>query len=339
MLPDKTKIAFAENDHSEKIELLKKSEIFSSLDITDIEIVAQHAAICILPVDALLFSEGDAGDAIFIVADGTITISKSEQFGDSTVIAELITGDSFGELEFLTNTPRTAAARATAASRILRFPAHNETLDTAMKDHTAVYARILQMFIRVMAGRIRNANALVKENSPWVQELRRQVYGDKLTGLYNKTYLEEELPSLLKDQSDPVSLFLMKPDNFKYINDTYGHEAGDDLLKLMASELNRHVDGSGICIKYMGNELGVVLPHAGRDHALEKATGIRTMFNNLDTRQLTGGTQVQITVSIGIAVFPEHSAASETIISLAHDLPLVGRARGGNLILFPEDNK
>ncbi|HEY1406981.1 MAG TPA: GGDEF domain-containing protein, partial [Spirochaetota bacterium] len=188
-----------------------------------------------------------------------------------------------------------------------------------------------------IANRIRNANSLIKENSPWVQELKRQVYGDKLTGLFNKTYLEEELPGILKDPSVPASLLLMKPDNFKYVNDTFGHEAGDGSLRLMAAELTRKVGDRGICLKYMGNELGVIMPGTDTKSAFEKSVEIRDSFNNLDISSVTGGAPVRLTVSIGIATYPAHGTNAESIISAAHALPLVGRERGGNKILFPED--
>jgi diguanylate cyclase len=201
-----------------------------------------------------------------------------------------------------------------------------------------VSARLLHSFLRMIAGRIRSSNALLKENSPWVQELRRQVYGDKLTGLFNKTYLEEELPVLIKNRDIKVSLLLMKPDNFKYINDTFGHEAGDESLKIMAAALKREIGDSGTTLKYMGNELGVILPGKDRNDAHKISCKIRSVFNKLDIASVTKGTPVRITVSIGISVFPDHGIDAETIISKAHELPLVGRARGGNLILFPEDN-
>ena len=178
---------------------------------------------------------------------------------------------------------------------------------------------------------------MVRENSALIQELKRQVYGDKLTGLYNKTYLEETLPGLMKNRSEPVGLMLMKPDNFKYINDTFGHEAGDDTLKIMAVALNHFMGERGTVLRYMGNELGVILPGYGRVECYEEAQKILGMFNNLDISGAVKTGDVQLSMSIGIAVFPGHADISDELILLAHELPLAGRAKGGNVILFPED--
>ena len=116
----------------------------------------------------------------------------------------------------------------------------------------------------------RKANILVKDNSAVMQELKRQVYGDKLTGLYNKTYLEETLPGLTVNTSQPVTLMLMKPDNFKMINDTFGHEAGDNTLKIMAAALNAFMEGRGTVLRYMGNELGIILQDYDRGKSLSE---------------------------------------------------------------------
>jgi diguanylate cyclase (GGDEF)-like protein len=130
---------------------------------------------------------------------------------------------------------------------------------------------------------------------------------------------------------------MFKPDNFKEINDTFGHEAGDQVIVLMSAELKRSFNGDEITVKYMGNELAVVLHGRNRDEAHAEAVRIRAIMNNLDVTACTNNQPFRITVSIGISLFPEHSKDSTELIALAHELPLVGRGRGGNLILFPED--
>ena len=216
-------------------------------------------------------------------------------------------------------------------------PGEGKNSKTCSRTHPEVGARLLHSFLKVTAGKIRNANALLKDNSPWVQELRNQVYGDKLTGLYNKTFLEERLPEYLKVGKNPVGLLMVKPDNFKYINDTYGHEAGDQALVVMAGRLRKHLPEKGVAVRYMGNELSALLPGAGRKEALAAAKGIQDMLVGLDLSQQTAGNPFKLSVSIGIAVFPDHAAKAVDLIAKAHELPLIGRERGGNKILFPED--
>lgn len=84
---------------------------------------------------------------------------------------------------------------------MLRIPGKSDSFREILENHPGIAAIILYEFLKIISGRIRNANSLVRENSALIQELKRQVYGDKLTGLYNKTFLEETLPGFMKNRS------------------------------------------------------------------------------------------------------------------------------------------
>ena len=223
-----------------KMAALRTSELFESLGDEELLAVAERSRLYAYKAGQVIFAPGEPGDAEFVVVEGTVRILETGPEGVVTVIAEMVAGDTFGEIDLLDQTDRNATAVAGEDAVVLRFPAAGTRFDTTFSRRPEILARILFSSLRVVAGRIRRANALIKENSPWIQEAQRQVYGDKLTGLLNKTFLEERLPALL-DQGQPVALIMLKPDNFKMINDTYGHEAGDAVLRLMAVELGRHV--------------------------------------------------------------------------------------------------
>lgn len=319
-------------------ERLKKKEIFASLDDAGLELLAGYSCEKSVPAGTRIFSEGDRSGVLYLVLSGTVQITKKGTEEASSVIAELVEGDILGELEFFTSAPFNATATASGDTVLLQIPGDGGSFGDVLSKNPTVAASVMYEFLRVFSGRLRKANSMVKENSALVQELRRQVYGDKLTGLYNKTYLEETLPVLLK-KKQPLGLLLMKPDNFKMINDTFGHEAGDGTLRLMSAALNRHVSDRGTVLRYMGNELGVILEGRDRTGTVKEAESIMKMFNTLDISEATKSKEVFLSMSIGIALYPEHSAAADALIAMAHDLPLAGRSRGGNVILFPEDVK
>lgn len=323
----------------DKRDWLKKAEIFAALDSRGIELVSGHSDLSSYSDGDTVFNEGDSSGVLYIVVTGSVHIVKIDPYEGTTVIAELAPGDIIGELEFFTSTPFNATGLASGETTLLRIPGKSDNFRAVLDSHKELAAKILYEFLKVISRRIRHANSLVRENSALMQELKRQVYGDKLTGLYNKTYLEETLPDFMKNRSEPVGLLLMKPDNFKYINDTFGHEAGDDTLKIMAVALNQFMDGKGTVLRYMGNELGVILPGLGRNESRTEAERILRMFNELDISPATGSPDVRLSMSIGIAVYPGHADVSDELILLAHELPLAGRAKGGNIILFPEDVK
>ena len=317
---------------------LKEKEIFASLDNEGLDLLAGYSREKNFSAGSVVFREGDSSGVLYLVLSGNIQITKKGTEGNMSVIAELVEGDILGELEFFTAAPFNATATAVQDAVLLQIPGDGGNFGDVLLRNPTVAASVMYEFLRVFSGRLRKANTMVKENSALVQELKRQVYGDKLTGLYNKTYLEETLPALLK-KKQPLGLLLMKPDNFKMINDTFGHEAGDGTLKLMSAALNRHVADRGTVLRYMGNELGVILEDRDRESTVKEAESLMKMFNTLDISEATQSKDVFLSMSIGIALYPEHSAAADALIAMAHELPLAGRARGGNVILFPEDLK
>lgn len=316
---------------------LRRAEIFASLGDRELRLVEGYSGFCSFSAGEIIINEGEHGGILFIVVSGRVQAVKTDKWEGDTLIAELVEGDILGELEFFTGAVFNNSVKAVTDVVLLRVPGDDENFSEILERHPDIAAVMLYQFLKVFSNRLRKANVLVKDNSALVQELKRQVYGDKLTGLYNKTYLEETLPGLLKKRSEPLGLLLMKPDNFKMINDTFGHEAGDDTLKIMAASLNRFMDGRGTVLRYMGNELGVILTGHGRDEAFKVAEEILHMFNALDISGATGSKDVFLSMSIGVAVYPDHANIAEELILKAHELPLAGRERGGNLILFPED--
>jgi diguanylate cyclase (GGDEF)-like protein len=319
------------------ISRLADADLFSSFQTEELGIIAEFSAYRRLKKNAPVFREGSPGEALYIIDAGEVVITKQDPDGKAIDIARFVAGDCFGELDMLTDSARTASARTDTDTRLLRFPKQGTTFKDILAKHPAISAQILHKILVKIAGRIREANSLIKENSPLIQELKKQVYRDKLTGLFNKTFLEENLGQYLDSQGSPVSLLMIKPDNFKLINDTYGHEAGDQALKIMARALENLLQDTEVAIRFMGNELAVVLPDCSRPGARSRAREIQRAMNGLDLRSLTGGAPFRVTVSIGIAVYPEHAGGAKKLIEAAHALPLVGRSRGGNQILFPED--
>ena len=320
-----------------KKEWLLKTEIFSNLDDKALDIICENSDFITYNPGDEIFLSGERAGVLYIVVSGSVHIIKKYIYEGRSTIAEFISGDIMGELEFFTDSDFSDTGVAAGETTLLKIPGSGKSFRDVLEHYPEIATVILYKFLRVISHRIRNSNSLVKENSALIQELKRQVYGDKLTGLYNKIYLEETLPQFMKNRSEPASLILMKSDNFKLINDTYGHEAGDETLKMMAVELSHLMEGRGIVLRYLGNELGVILPGCDRDRAYHEAELIQAMMNRLDISETIKAANVKLSMSLGIAVYPDHADASDELIRIAHELPLIGKERGGNIILFPED--
>jgi diguanylate cyclase (GGDEF)-like protein len=335
----------SESVENEKIiPLLKENFLFSELNRDELASVSSFCQIADFSKGEVLFEQDQQGSSCYIIIRGAVDIVRKVPTGDQetpeeeTLIAQLLPGDTFGEKELFTRSAHDAAAVVTSheGAGLLLFPGKNKDLSGFCRTFPSAASKILIAHLKSTAGRLRQANDIIKENSPLVQELKKQVYGDKLTGLYNKTYLEEELPVLMKG-SGHLALIMFKPDNFKDINDTYGHEAGDQAIVLIASRLKKLFSDNTVIVRYMGNEHAVVLTGAGKKEAREGAENIRSAMNTLDLSVITGKDPFRLTVSCGIALYPAHALEGSSLIELAHELPLKGRGLGGNMILFAEE--
>jgi diguanylate cyclase len=323
---------------AQKLALLETINIFSPLQERELDIIAENSSFRTLKKGDIVFESGSPGTALYMVETGEILITRTTEDKKQIDVARFISGELFGEMELLENGEHNATAVAETDTTLLQFPKEGLSFQEVLQSYPKLSARILHTFLQVIAGRIRNTNALIKENSPLVQELKKQVYGDKLTGLLNKTFLEENLGSYLNDPASPVALLMVKPDNFKWINDNCGHEAGDKTLQKVAAALQETVEEEDVVIRYMGNELCIIHPGAGREEAVSFAGTIKSTLTELDVQEITETGNFHLSVSIGISLYPDHTEKSVELIEKAHALPLLGRARGGNTILFPEDN-
>ena len=161
--------------------------------------------------------------------------------------------------------------------------------------------------------------------------LRQQPIWDHLTGLFNRSYMEETLQrELLRAARKQLSLGIIKlnVDDFKRFNDTHGHAAGDATLRKLGNFLLKHVRREDITCRYGGDEFVIVLPDASRKVTWERAEHICEHFKHL---QFEGQTHEAFTFSIGVAVFPEDGSRSATILRAVDEAlyraKLEGRSR------------
>lgn len=165
-----------------------------------------------------------------------------------------------------------------------------------------------------------------------LRETRELAITDPLTGLHNRRYLWELLGrELLKARRNraPVAAILADIDHFKRFNDTWGHEAGDLVLKRVADVIREHVRGSDIGCRYGGEELAVILPDATLEVAVERAEKIRLGIAAL--RLDHGGRPLNaVTASFGVAIYPLHADDAEALLRAADEALYEAKKAGRN---------
>ena len=164
--------------------------------------------------------------------------------------------------------------------------------------------------------------------------LEKQATHDKLTGLYNRHFmveiLEKEFSRALRHQSD-LSCLLLDLDNFKDVNDTFGHTFGDLVLREFSAGLDQNIRKSDISIRYGGEEFMVLLPNTGIAGAQNIAEKIRATCEK--KRYDDGHNSTTVTVSIGIASIKQHQLIDDKEIVACADKALYrSKAEGRNRI-------
>ncbi len=180
----------------------------------------------------------------------------------------------------------------------------------------------------------------VRKISALHDELQEQAIRDPLTGLYNRRYLDETLErefSRARRASYPISIILMDVDEFKRVNDTYGHKSGDRVLTVLGEIIRQNVRLGDIPCRYGGEEFVVVLPDTPIEIAAQRAEQIRQRFHAIHF--FKGGDAVVPTLSLGVAAYPAHGRSAAKVLHAADRAMYIAKSSGGNKVLRYDDRK
>ena len=175
-----------------------------------------------------------------------------------------------------------------------------------------------------------SVNRMRQKIADTVQTMDIQANTDSHTGLFNFRFLVDHLvreSSSAVRHGTPVALLMVDIDNFKLVNDRYGHPGGDRALASIATTIANSVRETDVAARYGGEEFAIVMPHTDHRQALVVAEKIRAAVaaTSID---LGIGEHCQLTVSVGAASFPQDCATPDTLIALA-DAALYGAKHSG----------
>jgi two-component system, cell cycle response regulator len=179
-------------------------------------------------------------------------------------------------------------------------------------------------------GQVANQAYIVMENSRLFERVRDLSIRDSLTNLYNHRHVMEMISiefSRVGRYQEAFSVLMIDVDNFKKVNDEYGHPAGDSVLKELARIIKETVRTVDVVGRYGGEEFVAVLPHTTHALALETAERVRRTIH--EHVFLAGDRKIQVTVSVGVASYPSASVDSPSTLIREADQALYRAKEAG----------
>jgi diguanylate cyclase (GGDEF)-like protein len=169
--------------------------------------------------------------------------------------------------------------------------------------------------------------------------IKRQAVMDGLTGLYNHGYFQETLALKTRELAEgrrSYTILMMDLDNFKEINDTYGHLVGDEVLKAVAGALTASIRREDVAARYGGEEFAVLLPDRTLEQSLPVAERIRAGVENIRVPlpQSSSARPIRVTLSVGLASYPEQGEDHHQVLQRA-DTALYQAKRAGKNRVSP----
>jgi diguanylate cyclase len=200
--------------------------------------------------------------------------------------------------------------------------------------------RAMEQRTRNLEDELQRSSHEIKDLKTKLDDVRKESLTDPLTGVANRKAFDVELASATMQSAhtgEPVSLLMCDIDHFKNFNDTWGHQTGDQVLRLVANCLSENVKGRDTAARYGGEEFAVILRNTQVEHAVKLANQIRL---SVETKKLvkksTGETLGRMTISIGVAQFASGEAPGD-FVQRADACLYAAKHAGRNTVIGEDD--
>jgi two-component system, cell cycle response regulator len=270
--------------------------------------------------------EAEPGNALFRAAEGNydvVIISLYLENSDGLRLCSQVRS-----LERTRNVPLLAIAEPADHSRLVRG------LEIGVNDFLIRPIDRLEMLARVRTQvRRRRYTERLRDN---VQMSIEMAITDALTGLHNRRYMETHLSTLVEQaglRGKPLAVLVLDIDYFKSVNDTHGHDAGDDVLREFSQRLKKSIRGIDLACRYGGEEFVVVMPETDMAVATMVAERLRRRIACEPFPVCRGANAVEITISIGLAARASTNDTAANILKRADQALYRAKRDGRNRVV------
>ena len=271
------------------------------------QILAQSHIRELQPGERLLSPDQD-NQSIFLLLSGAMQVHINETHQEP--LATLGTGDVVGEMSVLDSEKPSATVTATDFTRLLEV--HESVIWRAI-DATEGMARNL---LYILSGRLRHNTVALLESLRRQTLFQRYADLDALTNLNNRRWLDRTLTELIEaeDQASAnFSLIILDIDFFKRFNDSYGHPAGDAVLRQVSLVIGDNLRPQDAAARYGGEEFAIILPNAERGPAVQIAERLCDAVRRASLHDVAGQALPPVTISLGVAQYRAGQSRDELV--------------------------
>jgi diguanylate cyclase (GGDEF)-like protein len=313
---------------------LKSVDIFSLLSEGEIDEIRAHLEDINVDAGSVLFRQGDEGNELYIVRLGSVATSIDLPDGKSREIAVFKSGDFFGEMSIFENAPRSATCTAREKSELLVL--HQRSIFRIIENHPTAAQKIMYRMLNITTQRLRNTGDFLFDMVQWGDKARKRAITDEMTGVYNRRFLDDSLNQYVDEarkNGEPLVLVMVDLDYFRQINELYGHETGDSVIRDVVGVFKNHLKNPNIIARYGGDEFTFLIPGFGPKDALGICDSIRTDVEKLETLSRFDGAIKKVTTSQGLACFPESAGDVDSLKKKADSALYRAKEEGRNRVV------
>ncbi|MCX7023533.1 MAG: diguanylate cyclase [Spirochaetes bacterium] len=318
-----------DDDRLGLIGLLGNTYLFSGLGESDLSFVADRVEILRYRPGELIFGRNETASRFFIVRSGETAIGIRDACDRFDEKARFAPGDAVGDIAFASGDSFGAEAIAVTDAELVAFPGGGRSLDDIARERPETAAAILLRSMAMIGDRVRSVQKLISGNVPWVRELRKRLYTEPATGLWSRSFLDEEIPKTL---GASAALVVMKPDRFKDLVDANGHAAGDAAMTLLAAALSARTEelGRGWAVRLKSNETAIVVPDADARTAGEIAGKLRAAVGAIELPASAGAAPFRFSASVASGSWPRDDPEWPSLFDRVYGAMLDAWRAGGD---------
>lgn len=322
---------------NKNIEFLKNVDLFSLLTDEEIGKIIKSLHKVEKEENEILFKEGDEGNELFIVMTGKVASFVILPGGIKREIAMFKPGDFFGEMSIFENTHRSATCFTKEKSSLLSLR-ERELYELILYD-PELAVKILYKMLTITTERLLDRSEFLSDMVQWGEEARRRAITDELTGIYNRRFLDDSLVDYFekaKNSGKFLSFIMIDIDNFKKHSETFSQKQINRIILEIVSVFKKYFRENDIVAKYGGDEFTVIMPDTDLQSAFIVAEKIRIAVSDLQFPDIAEKEIPQITISQGIASYPENADDLETLKIKADKALYKAKLEGRNKVILAE---